>query len=261
MSTLSRATIAQLAEHLENAELQAFDVTKITDDYPEMDWEDAYDIQWEIRSRKQARGIKVVGLKMGLTSYEKMKQMGVDHLIWGVITDTMQLEEGASVDLSRFIHPRIEPEVAFITRKEISSALNLAEAMDAIAGVCPAMEIIDSRYQAFKFTLEDVVADNTSSAGFVLGAMRPVNTDISNCGVNMKENGRLVQAGSTAAILGDPLRCLVQVSQLLAEKGQVLPAGSIIMAGAATAAQAMQKNALYETTILGLGTVSVRSQP
>jgi len=74
MSTLTTKIIAELAEHLENAELQAFDVTKITDDYPEMDWEDAYDIQWEIRRRKIERGNKIVGLKMGLTSYAKMNQ-------------------------------------------------------------------------------------------------------------------------------------------------------------------------------------------
>ena len=249
-----------IAKRLDECVISQQTTASLRTEHP-FDLQAAYQIQELGVALREARGEKRVGVKLGFTSREKMKQMGVDHLIWGVITDTMQLEEGASVDLSRFIHPRIEPEVAFITRKEISRALNLAEAIDAIAGVCPAIEIIDSRYQAFKFTLEDVVADNTSSAGFVLGAMQPVNTDISNCGVNMKENGRLVQAGSTAAILGDPLRSLVQVSQLLAEKGQVLPAGSIIMAGAATAAQAMQKNALYETHILGLGTVSVRSQP
>ena len=97
MSTLSRATIAQLAEHLESAELQAFDVTKITDDYPDMDWEDAYDIQWEIRSRKQARGTKVVGLKMGLTSYEKMKQMGVDVPVYAFLADYFNVPDGGTV--------------------------------------------------------------------------------------------------------------------------------------------------------------------
>ncbi|UOO88186.1 fumarylacetoacetate hydrolase family protein [Vitreoscilla massiliensis] len=247
-----------IAKRLDDCVLNKQSTASLRTDTP-FDLQAAYAIQELGVALREARGEQRVGVKLGFTSREKMKQMGVDHLIWGVITDAMQLEEGGAVDLERFIHPRIEPEVAFITRKPIDRAMNLAEALDAIEGVCPAMEIIDSRYQAFKFTLEDVVADNTSSAGFVLGAMRPVSTDISNCGVNMTENGRLVQAGSTAAILGDPLRCLVQVSQLLAEKGQVLPAGSIIMAGAATAAQAMQKDTVYETTILGLGTVSVRS--
>ena len=79
MTTLTKEQVAQLAEHLENAELQAYEVTKITDDYPEMDYQDAFDIQWEIRHRKEARGNKIVGMKMGLTSWAKMSQMGVEH--------------------------------------------------------------------------------------------------------------------------------------------------------------------------------------
>ncbi len=251
--------LVEIAKRLDESVLLKQPTASLRTETP-FDLQQAYAIQELGIGMREVRGERRVGVKLGFTSREKMKQMGVEHLIWGVITDVMQLEEGGSVDLSRFIHPRIEPEVAFITNRDIDRPLNLAEALTVVEGVCPAMEIIDSRYQAFKFTLEDVVADNTSSAGFVLGPLQPVTTDISNCGVNMTENGRLVQAGSTAAILGNPLRCLVQVSQLLAEKGQVLPAGAIILAGAATAAQAMQKNALYETTILGLGTVSLRTQ-
>ena len=178
-----------IAKRLDECVLNKQSTASLRTDTP-FDLQAAYDIQELGVALREARGERRVGVKLGFTSREKMKQMGVDHLIWGVITDAMQLEEGGAVDLERFIHPRIEPEVAFITRKPIDRAMNLAEALDAIEGVCPAMEIIDSRYQAFKFTLEDVVADNTSSAGFVLGAMRPVNTDISNCGVNMTENGR-----------------------------------------------------------------------
>ncbi|MFM7485069.1 MAG: 4-oxalocrotonate decarboxylase, partial [Burkholderiaceae bacterium] len=75
---LDKATIEKLAIHLETAELEARDVLKITDDHPQMDWEDAYAIQDTIRARKEARGHKTVGLKAGLTSFAKMKQMGVD---------------------------------------------------------------------------------------------------------------------------------------------------------------------------------------
>lgn len=87
MSTLSKQQIEQLAEHLENAELQAYEVTKITDDFPDMDYEDAFDIQWEIRRRKEARGNKIVGMKMGLTSWAKMSQMGVEHPCYGFLAD------------------------------------------------------------------------------------------------------------------------------------------------------------------------------
>ena len=80
---LERTTIARLAEHLENCELHAQDTLKITDEHPEMDWDDAYAIQDEIRRRKLARGGKIVGLKAGLTSHAKMKQMGVESPVFG----------------------------------------------------------------------------------------------------------------------------------------------------------------------------------
>lgn len=250
--------LQQIAEHLDNCALSVKTTPSLRTDNP-FDLTQAYSIQEMSVALREKRGEKRVGVKLGFTSQEKMKQMGVNHLIWGVITDAMQIAEGGEVDLSRYNHPRIEPEVAFITKDVIDKPLSLAEAVERIAGICPAMEIIDSRYEKFKFTLEDVVADNTSSAGFVLGKLVPVDTDISNCGVNMTENGVLVQSGSTAAILGHPLRALVQVSELLAEKGQSLPAGSIILAGAATAAHAMTPGSYYETHIQGLGTVSVSS--
>ncbi len=94
MSTLSKEVVAQLAEHLENAELEAHDVTKITDDYPDIDFEDAYNIQWEIRRRKEARGTKIVGMKMGLTSWAKMAQMGVEVRCYGFLADYFSCADG-----------------------------------------------------------------------------------------------------------------------------------------------------------------------
>jgi 2-oxo-3-hexenedioate decarboxylase len=97
MATLDKKIVAQLAEHLENAELNVKDVKKITNDYPDMDWEDAYDIQWAIRRRKEARGTKMAGLKMGLTSYAKMSQMGVDTPIYAFLADYFSVPDGGSI--------------------------------------------------------------------------------------------------------------------------------------------------------------------
>ncbi|MCB1639216.1 MAG: 4-oxalocrotonate decarboxylase, partial [Thiothrix sp.] len=134
MATLSRAIIAELAEHLENAELQAVDVTKITDDYPDMDWEDAYDIQFEIRRRKEARGNRVIGLKMGLTSYAKMNQMGVDSPIYAFLADYFSLPDGCTVNTKELIHPKVEAEIAVVTGKELSGpGCTVAHVLDAIS--------------------------------------------------------------------------------------------------------------------------------
>ena len=98
MATLDKATVDTLAEHLENAELEARDVVKITDDYPAMDYEDAYNIQWEIRRRKESRGHRIVGMKMGLTSWAKMAQMGVEQPCYGFLADYFSCESGAAID-------------------------------------------------------------------------------------------------------------------------------------------------------------------
>jgi 2-oxo-3-hexenedioate decarboxylase len=122
----------------------------------------AYRIQQAGIRLRQQRGERVVGLKLGFTSRAKMIQMGVDALIWGELTDAMQLSDGGRLDLAKLIHPRVEPEIAFITAIDIDRPLSLAEAGLALAGVAPALEIIDSRYRDFRFSLQDVVADNCS---------------------------------------------------------------------------------------------------
>jgi 2-oxo-3-hexenedioate decarboxylase len=165
----------------------------------------------------------------------------------------MLYEEGSVIDLADFIHPRVEPELCFLTSRAIDRPLTLLEAAGYLEGVAPAMEIIDSRYRNFKFNLEDVVADNCSSAGVVVGEFSADLTRLGNRGVTMRFNGRPVALGSTGAILGNPLRSVVQASQLASAAGLVLPAGSLIMAGAATAAEALAPGLHVSVDIGGLG--------
>lgn len=200
----------------------------------------AYEIQRASIRRRVDRGERMKGIKLGFTSRAKMVQMGVDSLIWGLLTDAMIEEDGGVVDLTRYIHPRVEPEVCFVTRRVIDAPLTSLEAADYLEAVAPAMEIIDSRYRDFKFSLEGVVADNCSSAGLVVGAWSRRFDGLANAGVRMRVDGRDLQVGSTAAILGHPLRSVVQASRLLHGAGMSLPAGSLIMAGGATAAEALR---------------------
>ncbi len=200
----------------------------------------AYEIQRASIHRRVERGERMKGIKLGFTSRQKMIQMGVDALIWGLLTDAMIEEEGGVVDLGRYIHPRAEPEVCFVTRRPIDAPLTALEAIDYLEAVAPAVEIIDSRFRNFKFDLENVVADNCSSAGLVVGPWTRNFDALANAGVRLQFDGRDVQVGSTAAILGHPLRCIVQASRLLHEAQMTLPAGSLVMAGAATAAEALR---------------------
>ncbi len=258
---LDNATILKLAEHLESAELKAYDVTKITDDHPDMDWNDAYAIQDEIRRRKEARGNKTVGLKAGLTSFAKMKQMGVDVPVFGFVSDYMSSPDGADIKTAELIHPKVEAEICVVTKAPLSGpGCHLGAVMAAIDFVVPAVEIIDSRYRDFKFDLKSVIADNTSASRFVVGG-RPRNLDaldLRTLGVVMEKNGEIVAMAAGAAVLGHPLAAVVMLANHLGARGQEIPAGTFIMTGGVTEAIAVKAGDNVAVRFQDLGTVSMR---
>ena len=260
MTTLSQETIAGLAEHLENAELQAHDVKKITLDHPDMDWEDAYDIQWEIRRRKEARGTRIIGLKMGLTSYAKMAQMGVENPLYAFLADYFSVPDGGSVKTSELIHPKVEAEIAVVTNKELSGpGCTIAHVLDAIESVVPAVEIIDSRYENFNFDLKSVIADNASSSRFITGGnlKRVEDVDMKTLGVVMEKNGQVVELGAGAAVLGHPAASVAMLANMLAERDEVIPAGTFIMTGGITAAVPVEAGDHVSVRYQDLGSISV----
>ncbi len=259
--TLEQATIRQLAEHLENAELNRQPVTKITDAYPELDWDDAYSIQYEIRRRKVESGVKIAGLKMGLTSQAKMKQMGVATPVYGFLSDYGSYADGAEIDTEAFIHPRVEAEVAVMTRTELAGpGCHLGKVLPAIDFIIGAVEIIDSRYENFRFDLKSVIADNTSAAGFVCGSVirDAASVDMPTLGVVMEKNGEVVETGAGAAVLGHPASSVAMLANMLAARGEVVPAGTFIMTGGITAAVAVGKGDTLNVRFQDLGKVSFR---
>lgn len=217
----------------------------------------AYAVQHAIIARRQSRGERIAGVKLGFTSLAKARQMGVDDIIIGTITDAMRAPDGGRFDRSACIHPRIEPEVAYLLGADLdgedpSDERALAA---AIAGVAPALEIIDSRYRDFRFTYGDVVADNTSAAAYVVGPWRPVQS-VSNRAVRLSA-GTTVVTGSTAAILGDPVRALHALLDMCRRRNIPLRAGQVVLAGAATAAVPLTPG-VTSCDVAGIGAVSVR---
>lgn len=239
-------TAAHTATAIQQLSLSGHDITLA----------EAYEVQKRSIDRRIARGETLIGVKMGFTSRAKMVQMGLSDVIWGRLTDAMRVEDGGVIDFARYVHPRVEPEIAFLLKRPLSGTVTLAEAMNAVEAVAPAMEIIDSRYQNFKFNLPDVVADNSSSSSFVLGPWSAPGGDISNLGMIMEFDGRAVQVGSSAAILGHPARSLMMAARLASADGVALEAGSIIMAGGATAAEALHPGLSVRLTVETLGRVN-----
>jgi 2-oxo-3-hexenedioate decarboxylase len=224
-----------------------------------LDADAAYAVQAALVERRLARGERLVGLKMGLTSRAKMAQVGVDEVIWGRLTDGMRVPDRGTVDVGAYIHPRVEPEVAFLIDRAPEAGEPVESFADAVRAVAPAIELIDSRYANFTFSLPDVIADNTSAAGFVIGPWQPVPAGLDNLGVLLEVDGRVVQVGSTAAILGDPRRALSEGVRLAGRHGVRLAEGWVFLAGAATAAVPLRPGAHVRAVVENLGAASLRA--
>jgi 2-oxo-3-hexenedioate decarboxylase len=227
--------ITIIAKQLDKAATEASATTQPST-LEDISLDDAYQIQSASMKYRYERGEYLVGVKMGFTSIAKMKQMGVHDMIFGRLTDSMQLSQNQKLNLKKFIHPRAEPEIAFLIKRDISQFVTIENIADYIEGVAPAIEIIDSRYENFKFSLEDVVADNCSSSGYILGNWYSVDTDIADVPIAISTNGNVQQSGSSKAILGNPFQSFVEATRLALKYGQELKKGMVILAGAATPA-------------------------
>ncbi|WP_044415119.1 2-oxo-3-hexenedioate decarboxylase [Halarcobacter anaerophilus] len=251
----------KLAKHCEDAELNAVEITKITDDYPEMTYEDAYDIQWTARAAKEARGTKIVGMKMGLTSQAKMKQMGVPNPCYGYLADYFSYADSAEIKIDELIHPKVEAEIAFVLKSDLQGpGCTIADVLAATDFVMPAVEVIDSRYKDFKFDLKSVIADNSSSSRYVTGgqAKSIKGLDLKTLGVVMEINGEIVQLGAGAAVLGHPATSIAMLANMLSQRGEILKAGTYILSGAITAAVSVKKGDNVTVKFQELGTVSFK---
>ena len=208
---------------------------------PLRDWLDpvdvtgAYAVQ-EINTRFwETQGRKIVGRKAGLTASAVQKQLGVDQPDFGVLFDDMRIADGGLLDPTRCIQPKAEAEIAFVLGADLPSPESTpAEVAAAVATVHAAIEIVDSRISDWKITFADTVADNGSSAFFVLAneAVPLAGTDIYTAGMVMEVNGEIASLGVGAAALGHPLNAAAWLARTLAGRGEPLKAGDILLAGA-----------------------------
>jgi 2-oxo-3-hexenedioate decarboxylase len=172
----------------------------------------------------------------------------------------MEIPNGGTLDLAGLIHPRVEPEVAFRLGASLPAGASEADLVAAIDAVAPALEIIDSRYRDFRFSLPDVVADNTSACRYVIGEWQAPGTILADRAVTLSVDDAAVEHGSTSDILGDPLRTLPRLAAMSAKYGFGFRAGSVILAGAATAAVALTPGVRVSAVVDGLGTVTLETR-
>ena len=220
----------------------------------------AYRVQDALVADRIRRGNVLVGAKLGLTSVAKQQQMNVDEPIYGWLTSDMAIDVGQPLRCDRFIQPRCEPEIAFLLGADLQGAhVTAAHVMDATRAVFPAVEVIDSRFSGYSFTLPDVAADNASSAGFVVGAQGtdPSGIDLRLTGVMFTKNGELLATATGAEVLGHPAASIAWMVRALAARGQGLSAGQVVLSGALTAAVAVSPGDVVAAHFDRLGSIEI----
>ena len=250
----------QLSARLINAAATRTAPTPLTDEYPDLDVATAYEIQDEVIAARTSAGAVVVGAKLGLTSAAKQQQMNVSEPLYGILTDDMLIDTGANLVCDRFIQPRCEPEVAFLMAEDLQgSGVSAARVLAATALVFPAIDVLDSRFAGYSFTLPDVVADNSSCAGFILGGqgVDPRGFDLRTVGCVFEKNGKLVATAAGAAVMGHPAASVAWLVRKLASRGQGLSAGQVVLSGSMTEAIAVAPGDTVSARIDRLGTVEV----
>jgi 2-keto-4-pentenoate hydratase len=227
-------TLQQLAERLRNAYISG-PIAPLRDGLQPTDQEAAYAIQNINTLIWTTHGRRIVGRKIGLTAKAVQAQLGVDQPDYGVLFDDMAIEDGGSLLRSKVLQPKAEAEVALVLAHDLTSpSASIDDVIAATAYALPAIEIVDSRIADWKITFADTVADNGSSAFFVLGQTpRPLSgLDLKTCGMVVEVNGRVVSLGAGAACLGHPLNAAAWLARTVASRGDGLKAGDIVLTGA-----------------------------
>jgi len=251
----------QAAENLLEAYRTKKPIPPLTETHSAITLADAYAIQQMQIERMVEQGRMVRGHKVGLTSAVMQRQMGVSQPDYGVLLDDFFHLEHAPIPAERYLQPRIEPEMAFVLRKELTGpGITVADAVSAVDFVLPALEIIDSRIRDWQITIADTIADNASSGGLVLGSTpHPVDAvDLRLAGCVLYRNGEIAGTGAGGAVLGSPISSLVWLANTLGALGVGLRAGQVILPGSVTAAVAVRPGDSFTATFAGLGSVTAR---
>lgn len=255
--------VARAAAVLLGAEAEGVDRGPLTAEWPALDLDTAYRVQDEIVCRKVESGEHIVGVKLGLTSRAKQQRMGVNSPLTAWLTDRMVLPLGAPLQTAQLIHPRVEPEIVFVLGERLSGpGMTAARAMEAVSHVYGGLEVIDSRYADFKFTLPDVVADNASSARFVIGgvACKPDELNLALEACLLAVDGEVADSATGAAVQGHPGEALALAANALAGRRQALEAGWLVLTGGMTDAVLVEPGVEVSAEFSHLGSIMLRCE-
>jgi 2-keto-4-pentenoate hydratase len=254
---LSEAEQSTVADRLRAAERDRAPIAPLAESYPGLGAADAYEIQLHNIRRRTA---PVVGHKVGLSSAAMQQMMGVDEPDYGHLLDDMRLFEDVPVDAGRYCYPRVEIEVAFVLGDDLpGDGCTEEDVLKATEAFAPSIELIDSRILDWRISLPDTIADNASSAGFVIGAARvdPATVDIRAIDATLWRGGEVVAQGRSDAVLGNPVTAVAWLARTVARFGVRLRAGHLILPGACARAIDARPGDEFRASFTGLGDVSL----
>ena len=250
----------EIANDLLEAEAARKGIAQFSDHHPDISVVTAYNAQRAFVQAKLDAGERFVGYKLGLTSRNKQQAMGLDKPLYGRVTSGMILAHGEPVRLDRFIHPRVESEIAFLLARDIEPPATVISVLAATEAIFGAVDVLDSRYESFQFTLTDVVADNASAGAFYMGpiARRPEDLgDLALLGCNVKVGGEIAMTATGAAVMGHPAASVAWLANQLAAEGEILKAGQLVFSGGVTAPVPVVAGGVVTFEFAGLGSIDV----
>ncbi|MCW2288289.1 2-oxo-hept-4-ene-1,7-dioate hydratase [Leucobacter luti] len=258
---LDQTQIDAIAEELVQADRDRTILPKLTSRYPDMVIEDSYAIQKVWSDRRIAAGARLVGHKIGLTSKVMQLATGISEPDYGVIHDDMVIESGSVLEFDRFSNVRIEVELAFVLDKPLSGpGVTIFDVLDATAYVVPALEVLNSHLELEGRTIVDTISDNAAMGAMVLGG-RPVKVDevdLSWVPALLYRNETIEDSGVAGAVLGHPAMGVAWLANKLAQHGQTLEAGEIILAGSFTKPMWVERGDTIHADYNELGSVTCR---
>ncbi|ENW86906.1 2-oxopent-4-enoate hydratase [Acinetobacter pseudolwoffii] len=255
-------TLSTWADQLYKAEQSQRAIAPIRDQLPgEATVDTAYAIQDINTQRALNQGRRLVGKKIGLTSFAVQKQLGVDSPDFGMLFEDTAFQDGQTIPFQKLIQPKVEAEIALVLKSSLNqSQHSVADIIAATDYAVAAIEVVDSRIENWKISLLDTVADNASGAAFVLGSQKVnlAEVDLVNCRMQMTRVNEVVSEGQGKACLDNPLNAAVWLADEMVRRGRPLKAGDIVLTGALGPMVAVQAGDEFRVEIEGFGSVSVR---
>ena len=237
-------------------------IEPLTTRFPQLTLEQAYALQLRVLARRQeVDGETIIGKKIGVTSEAVMNQLKVDQPDFGHLTSSMLREDGAAIAAAGLIAPKAEGEIAFVLKHDLCGpGITVADVLRATECVMPCFEIVDSRIRDWKIAIQDTIADNASSALFVLGdaAVSPHAIDLCLTGMTLELNGEIAHTGAGAAALGHPANAMAWLANTLGRFDMGLKAGEVILSGALSAMVPVKAGDNLRMSLGGIGSASVR---